>query len=84
MSKVPGQVPTAFDFVCGALEQGDHLILVLSTDGGRAYNEPKAIDLEPGLGQSPNEPEALHKTLPKIQTLPKTGIGQRTVNRHSL
>ena len=44
---------------------------MLSTDGGRASNEPEAIDPEPGLGQSPNEPEALRKTLAKNNTLPK-------------
>jgi hypothetical protein len=40
LSKVPGQVPSAFNFVCGALEQGDQQFPVLSTDGGRACNEP--------------------------------------------
>ena len=34
LSKVPGQVPSAFNFVCGALEQGDQQFPVLSTDGG--------------------------------------------------
>ena len=71
LSKVPGQVPSAFNFVCGALEQGDQQIPVLSTDVGRAVNEPEAIDPESGLGQSPNKPEALRKTLPKNNTLLK-------------
>ena len=81
LSKVPGQVPPAFNFVCCALEHGDQQFPVLSTDGGRAYNEPEAIDHEPGLRQSAlsNEPEALRKTLPKIQTLPKIDSGRRTV-----
>ena len=43
---------------------------VLSTDRGRASNEPEAIDPELRLRQSTNEPEALRKTRPKIQTLP--------------
>ena len=34
LSKAPGQVPPAFDFVFCAREQGDQQFLVLSTDGG--------------------------------------------------
>ena len=81
LSKVLGQVPTAFNFVCGALEQGDQQFPVLYTDAGRASNEPEAIDLELGLRQSAlsNEPEALRKIRPKIQTLPKMDGGRRTV-----
>ena len=34
LSMVPDQVPQAFDFVDGALEQGDLTFSVLSIDGG--------------------------------------------------
>ena len=73
----PGQVPQAVNFVEGALEQGDLTFPVLSIDGGRASNDPDAIDPEPGLRQSPNEPKALRKTLPQNNTLP-------TINRAPL
>ena len=38
LSNVPGQVPPAFNFVCGALDQGDQQFPVLSVDGGRAVH----------------------------------------------
>ena len=81
LSKVPGQVPSAFNFVCGALEQGDQQFPVLSTDGGRASNEPEAIDPEPGLGQSPNEPEALRKSF-QITTFFQRQTAIRQNHRH--
>ena len=73
LGKVPGQVPPAFSFVCGALGRGEQQFPVLSTDGGRASNEPEASDPELGLRQSApsNEPEAVLKILPKTKILPK-------------
>ena len=68
-SKDEAQVGGAVDVVEGALEQGDLAFPVLPTDGGgRASNEPEAIDPEPGLRQSApsNKPETI-KALPKIQ-----------------
>ena len=73
-SKDGAQVGGAVDVVERALEQGDLTFPVLSTDGGRASNEPESIDPELGLRKSAlsHEPEA-------ITTLPKIDGDQRTV-----
>ena len=84
LSNVSGQIPLAFDYADGALEQGDRQFLVLSTDGGRASSEPEAIDPAPGLRQSPNEPKALRKTLPKNHSLPKADSDSSESAIHSI
>ena len=50
LSKVPGQVPVALDYAHGALKQGDWKTLLLSTDGGRASNEPEASNWPEAVG----------------------------------
>ena len=81
LSKVPGQVPQALNYMDGTLRQGDRQSSLPSQIRGRAINEPEATLFGKQTGMSPGAPKlGLTLSKPSKDSQPKglTPDNQRT------